>query len=481
MAPSQTPEDSPKPDPAPIGGWPPPPESPPPRSRGPAAPRPRTPARRLMAIGAVFAAMLAPQMLIGTVVEERAARQQEVQREIGQSWGRPQSLLGPVLVLPTRTPVPAQDGTEPRWRRGAVAVLPTRLDAAMVLAPETRRRGLFEAVVTTVQARFEAGFELPQTLAVPDQPAAEILWREAYVMVGSNDLRLTEATPALRWDGRGFAPADSIAEPTLCGPADALRWPLGLTGAPEARSIPVALNLGLRATERVMLLPLAGRASVSMEGPWPTPSFIGADLPARAEVTEAGFRAEWSAGSRQGLLRRSLGACAQKLAETEAERGVGVALLEAVPTYRMVTRASKYAAFFLALAFVTYALFELTARTPIHLVQYGLLGCSIVLFPLLLLALGEVTGFALAFAAAAAAVTAQASLYTLSVTRRGGLAALFAAVLSVLFGFLYTVLSLEAFALLVGTLALFMVLSAVMLATRRVAWGGMATEPPTPA
>ncbi|APT60362.1 hypothetical protein RGI145_23740 (plasmid) [Roseomonas gilardii] len=55
--------------------------------------------------------------------------------------------------------------------------------------------------------------------------------------------------------------------------------------------------------------------------------------------------------------------------------------LEAVPTYRMVTRASKYAVMFLALGFLTYVLFELLAGLRIHLVQYGLQGLSIVLFP----------------------------------------------------------------------------------------------------
>ena len=67
---------------------------------------------------------------------------------------------------------------------------------------------------------------------------------------------------------------------------------------------------------------------------------------------------------------------------------------------------------------------------------------------------------------------AQASAYTAAVTRRAGLAGLFVAVLGGLFGFLYVVLSLEAYALLAGTVALFAALSVVMLVTRRVDWTG---------
>jgi inner membrane protein len=129
---------------------------------------------------------------------------------------------------------------------------------------------------------------------------------------------------------------------------------------------------------------------------------------------------------------------------------------------------------FLALAFVTYVLFELLAGLRIHIVQYGLLGCSVVMFPLLLLAIGEPLGFAAAYAASTLAVMAQASLYTAAVTGRRALAAIFAGVLAALFGFLYVVLSLESLALLVGTLALFTVLSVVMAATRKVEWGRQA-------
>jgi inner membrane protein len=140
-------------------------------------------------------------------------------------------------------------------------------------------------------------------------------------------------------------------------------------------------------------------------------------------VEEAGFRAEWATGTRLPLVRRSLGGCRHGGPSVHAT-AIGVDLLEAVPTYRMVSRASKYTAFFLLLTFVTCALFELTARIRLHPLQYGLLGASVVL----------------------------------------------AGVLTALFGFLHVVLSLEAYALLVGTPALFLVLSVVMAATRHVRW-----------
>ena len=81
------------------------------------------------------------------------------------------------------------------------------------------------------------------------------------------------------------------------------------------------------------------------------------------------------------------------------------------------------------------------------------------------------------YAIGAVAILAQASLYTLAVVRRVRLTAIFAGVLGVLFAFLYVVLRLDAYALLAGTLALFVVLSVVMAVTRTVNWSAAGPAP----
>ena len=147
-----------------------------------------------------------------------------------------------------------------------------------------------------------------------------------------------------------------------------------------------------------------------------------------------------------------------------------MALQEAVPTYAMIDRAAKYGILFLALAYLTLFLFETLSRVRIHLVQYGMVGLSISLFALLLISIAEPLGFTVSYAISTFAVVAQASLYTLSVVGQRRLAGVFAAVLTALFAFLYVVLSLDAYALLAGTVALFVILSVVMRVTRRVNW-----------
>lgn len=436
-------------------------------------PRPPAPFRlgragKLGLVGLLLLLLLLPQVMIEGVIEERQSFQESVTEGIARSWGPAQTVLGPVLVVPTRAPVQRLAGEvgPQRWERGAVAVLPASLKAEARLSPERRRRGLFEAVIYGAEVSFSASLAVP-AIAVP--PDTELLWREAALVTGASNLRSATAEARLAVDGRVLAAQDT--PDAACLGAELIRWNLGLEDSPEpGRTLEISGTLALRGTGRIDLLPLARRADLAMSAPWSTPSFTGAGLPVRSEVTDAGFTAAWQEGAGAALVRQLGPSWCQGLMSSEA--GVGVALLEAVPTYRMVTRASKYAAMFLALAFLTYVLFELVAGVRIHLVQYGLLGLSVVLFPLLLLAFGEPLGFAAAYVISTVAVVVQASVYTAAVTRRAGLAGLFAGVLGGLFGFLYVVLSLEAYALLAGAVALFAALSVVMLVTRRVDWAG---------
>lgn len=423
-------------------------------------------AGKLALVGGLLLLLLVPHAMIEAVIEERESYQERVRDGIAASWGPAQSVLGPVLVVPTRSPAPrAPNDMGPlRWERGAVAVLPAQMRADATLAPERRRRGLFEAVVYEAEVTLSAGFVMPAITAGAD---TELLWREAFLATGATDLRSAAAAAHLSVEGRALAAGD--ASESGCSGAELIRWDLGLEGPLEpGRTLAVAGGLSLRGTGSFGLLPLARRAELSVAAPWPSPSFGGAGLPVRSEVREDGFQATWREGAGQASARHlGPGWCGSL---TGAHAPVSVELLEAVPTYRMVTRASKYAVMFFVLAFLTYVLFELVAGVRIHLVQYGLLGLSLVLFPLLLLAFGEPLGFVAAYAISTAAVVVQASAYTGVVTRRAGLTGAFAAILAGLFGFLYVVLSLEAYALLAGATALFLALSVVMAVTRRVDW-----------
>lgn len=410
---------------------------------------------KLLAIATLVLGLLVPQFFVAQLIAEREDRQRDVRAEIGRAWGQPQTVLGPVVMVPIRE-APGHAGAA---ATRAIAIPAAELTMTAALHPETRRRGLFEAVVYT--ARIEASGRFGDIAAMLP-PDVEADWAGAYLMTGASDLRPATEAPTLRWGDR---PLSILGEGgRTCGAVrDVVRWPLGLDG-PPAPGTTFAGTMELRGTDTLSLLPAARRARLALSGAWASPSYIGVDLPLRAATEDDGFRAEWTGGMAAQAIRVGAGQCAT----AALPAGMGVALLEPVPTYRMVNRTAKYATLFVLLALMTYWLFETTARIRIHLVQYAMLGLSMVLFPLLLLAIAEPTGFGMAYAVSAAMVMGQASLYTAAVTGRKLLAVIFSGVLAALFGFLYVVLRSESVALLVGALGLFAALSAVMAATRRM-------------
>src|SRR5262249_6365625 len=103
-------------------------------------------------------------------------------------------------------------------------------------------------------------------------------------------------------------------------------------------------------------------------------------------------------------------------------------------------------------------------------VQYGMLALSLSLFPLLLLSLSEPIGYTAGYWASAGLVLTQSTLYTAAVARRAIPTLVFGSMLASVFAFLYVLLGLETHSLMIGSLALFVVVSALMATTQAVNW-----------
>ena len=149
---------------------------------------------------------------------------------------------------------------------------------------------------------------------------------------------------------------------------------------------------------------------------------------------------------------------------------LGVSLIQPVDAHVMSERAVKYALFVLALVFAAVFLFEIAGGRPLHPVQYLLVGAAETLFYLLLLSLSEAIGFDPAYWLASAATIVLIAVYlavSLGSWKRGVALGLG---LTAVKTYLYVTLASEDFALLSGSLALFLLLAALMLATRKVDW-----------
>ena len=138
--------------------------------------------------------------------------------------------------------------------------------------------------------------------------------------------------------------------------------------------------------------------------------------------------------------------------------------------YQLTDRATKYAIMFIGLTFVAYFLFEVLGGLRLHPLQYLLVGFGNAIFYLLLLSLAEHIGFGAAYTLSAIASAGMITGYSLSILRDRRKAALMLGILSLLYGFLYLTLKAETYAMLAGSIGLWVSLALIMYLTRNIDW-----------
>jgi inner membrane protein len=424
---------------------------------------------KLMAIGGLMVLLLIPLAKVGWLVAERQSRSESVAHEVAATWGRSQTLAGPVLSVPYTVRWSDEKGklwSDTRW----VHFLPDELRVDGRLLPERRHRGIFETVVYRAEVQLAGAFVRPE-LGRWQIAERDVLWDQAVLSLGVPDLRGTRQV-ALRWRGRDLPP-----EP---GRGEAGAWTAGLrvtvpalAAGAQGERYPFDLRLGLNGSDRLLVVPAGKETVVRLQSSWPHPSFTGAFLPVRRTVAEQGFDATW----RVSWLGRSYpqqwrSEDAEALAPYDAVTGsaFGVELFLPADGYQKTDRATKYALLFVALTFLTFFLCELFNPFALHPVQYLLVGFALCLFYLLLLSLSEILGFGPAYAVAAAATVLLISGYSAAALHGWRRALVMAGELGLLYGFLWVLLQAEDRSLVLGSVALFLILAVVMYLTRRIDW-----------
>lgn len=109
-------------------------------------------------------------------------------------------------------------------------------------------------------------------------------------------------------------------------------------------------------------------------------------------------------------------------------------------------------------------------QRPIHSLQYILVGFALCLFYTLLLSFSEYTGFNAAYGIAAVATIGLITWYVSNVLRSARMSLFILFLLTVQYGFIFTLLQLQDYALLLGSVGLSITLALVMYFSRKIKW-----------
>jgi inner membrane protein len=427
---------------------------------------------KLIVVCGLALVMTIPALFVGGLVGDRTRRAADVIKEIGGDVGGQQTFLGPTLVIPYTVPSQTKGGTP---ERGTYLVFPAQGGAIVKTHTEERRRSLFKVPVYQADLRFDAAFDLT---GVPwAAPLGALLdWSQAQLVVGVSDARGALADGTITGNGSTgtFVPTDNIVGLSLDQYGNQnQRTPLTLFGVmvskiaqPNAK-FQVSATFRFSGAQRIAILAYGKATHLNIEGDWPNPSFDGGFLPVKRTVSPQGFSGEWSVP----YIARGIPAEGRSLSVTGLDAtALGVSFVELADPYQSVSRSLKYVLLFLGLLFLSYFIFEVTTGKRVHPAQYVLVGVAQIIFYLLLLSFAERIGFDLAFlvAGTATVILLSANAGWIFASRLQGFRAL--ACFGLLYSLIYLLLRLEDNALLVGAIASFLAVAAVMYFTRRIDW-----------
>ncbi|EPY4746696.1 cell envelope integrity protein CreD [Klebsiella pneumoniae] len=419
-----------------------------------------------------------PLMMVRELINERADYRSEVVDAIEQSTSGSQKLAGPLIAIPiTETLTRMENQKEVNYQRSWVYYwLPESLAVAGKQTVESRRVGIYSGQVWHNALQIKASFD-PLRLAALRK--TNIVLGQPLLVVSVGDARGIGAIHAPEVNGNVLSVEPGLG---ISGDGVGIHMPMPAL-AEDNKPLEIAFSLDLNGTGEFSLVPLGRNSELQLTSNWPHPGFLGSFLPTQREVSAAGYRAHWQSS----WFANDMGSYFKDDMEIPWSRlpAFSADVMSLADQYQLTDRATKYAILLIGLTFMAFFVFESLTRRPLHPMQYLLVGLSLVLFYLVLLALSEHIGFTAAWLAASLSGAVMNGIYLQAVLRGWRNSLLFVAALLLLDGVMWFLLHSEDSALLLGTGVLALALSVLMFLTRRVDWYALSlpkgTVPPTPA
>ena len=432
--------------------------------------------------------LLIPLILIGNLINDRGKLYKQTITNIGNEWGKSQKIIAPVITISyTDTSINNKDSVSNASNTKAVAVvpverkfaiLPEELNATIEMKDEVRQRGIYNATVYNANVKLKGYF------------SAKIL-KEDRKVLGCISIGLTDTKALIKINKFKIGDMDLEA---MSGTMAAPLITNGISGqlGPEHNNtmnkekIPFEIDIDFRGSRDISILPLGKKNHFEIKSNWKSPSFSGV-LPTERTIDNNGFSAVWEVSNlirnypqiidinndqfsdfyQDGVVYNEYDDETTYSDNNDENTIVKVALFDSVTSYTQIYRACNYGILFIGMSLVVVFIFEIVSKKAAHYVQYGVVGFSLVIFYLLLLSLSEHIGFEWAYLVSSLAIVIPNSMYITSMTSNKKFGIGMFIFLSGIYAILFSILRMEQYALLTGSLLILAVLYAVMYLTKK--------------
>ncbi|WP_111660242.1 cell envelope integrity protein CreD [Olleya aquimaris] len=434
---------------------------------------------RLMMVGLLTLILLIPLFFIQTLIDERSRRQEDVVQEINEKWGNEVLLYGPVLKIPYKTfsekivtnQETKKSYTETKETINYAYFFPSNLDIASTVNPEEKVRGIFKTAVYDSQIKLNGQFSTPD-FSIGEINPEHILWNKAKLMVSTSNLKgVTTAKLQLNktdyeftstYNGKSNNYYNQIVMHTL--ETKVLK---DLTEHSFNKNIPFTLDFKIKGSQQIRFIPIGKQTTASMTSNWKDASFFGEFLPYNEDkFTETGFDAKWNILDLNRPFSQQHFGALPKLDEF----AFGVNFMIPVDEYTKSERSAKYGFLVIGLTFLLFFLIQTLSKINIHPFQYLMIGLALTMFYTLLVSISEHSNFLKAYLIAGVSVISLITLYSKSILSTWKFPLFIGLSLTALYTFIYVIIQLENYALIVGSIGLFIILALVMYVSRKIDW-----------
>ncbi|MCF2627412.1 cell envelope integrity protein CreD [Fusobacterium mortiferum] len=401
-----------------------------------------------------------PMFFINRIIDEREYSYRNMVREIGNEWGEKQTIAGAFLIIPYSDVKVEYDEYGKKIERNVVKdwiLLPDKLNVKVDLKDEVRKRGIYKTTVYSGDIILEG--EFPK---LRDILPANLNPYNIGIGLGITDTKSLMKVEEFKVEGKdiylesGTGVTQHLLNTGISGTIS--------ENILQKDKIKFSIKLSLRGNGGIEILPFGKENHFEISSTWKSPSFYGI-LPSTKIIDENGFKAQWDVSF---FVRNYKQDFAEGYYSDISEGKIGVDLYEGVTHYRQVMRAVKYSMLFVMLSLFVVYIFEVTSKRFTHYIQYGVVGFSLTLFYLVLLSMSEYFNFNLAYIIATLMVVIPNSLYIKAVTKNKNYGLGMLVFLSGVYAVLYSILKMEQYALMTGTLLLMLVLYVMMYITRNI-------------
>lgn len=427
---------------------------------------------RMLVVGFLLLVLLIPLEFVKSLINERANRQEEVVREINEKWGNEVLLSGPIVKIPYKViseekifnEKSSSYFTKTNEILKYAYFFPEKLNINSQVDSKPLNRSIYESVVYSATIDVKGNFPKID-FTNSDISEENIIWEKATVLFKTSNLKGIKTTPVVN-----LASESLVMTPQYSTEYLSTIQSNYISNAKEIFSgtLPFSFNLKINGSESLKFLPIGKETDATMKSNWHSPSFDGNFLPedTNKQISKDGFTATWRVLQINRQFEQSFFG---KLPDLSAS-AFGTKLIIPVDEYQKSERTAKYGFMVIGLTLLVFLLIQLVSKIYIHPFQYVMIGLALVMFYTLLISISEHSNFLNAYAIAAFSVLALITVYSRAILKGFKFPLLICASLASLYGFIYVIIQLENYALLVGSIGLFLILAAVMFASRRIDW-----------